>query len=105
MKTSHCRYRTSLAAFILALFVAVSADAGTLTVNSTADAGGTCPGACTLRQAIGTAASGDTINFAAGITTINLTSAELFIDKNLTITGPGAHLLTVKRDVAAGNFH
>src|SRR5256885_11783014 len=40
-----------------------------LTVNSAADAGGTCPGAdCTLRQAIIAAVSGDTINFAAGIT-------------------------------------
>src|SRR5258706_13901806 len=34
--------------------------AGTITVTSNADAGGTCPGAtCTLRQAIATAGSGD----------------------------------------------
>ena len=51
----------------------VSRAATTLTVTSTADAGGTCPGAtCTLRQAIATAASGDTINFAAGVTTVTL---------------------------------
>jgi hypothetical protein len=80
---------------ILAL-VPFAADAATLTVNSGADAGGTCPGAtCTLRQAIATASPGDTINFAAGIATINLTSAELLINKNLTISGPGANLLTV----------
>ena len=105
MKKSRCRYRTSLAGFILALLVAVSADAATITVTSTADAGGSCPGAsCTLRQAIATAASGDTINFAAGITTIDLTSAELLINKNLTISGPGANLLSVQRSAAAGNF-
>src|SRR5438445_12962384 len=67
--------------------------ATTITVTSDADAGGTCPGAaCTLRQAIATASPGDTINFAPGLTTVNLTTAELFIDKNLTINGPGANL-------------
>jgi len=54
----------------------------TLTVTSGAD-GGTG----TLRQAILNASVGDTINFAAGITTINLTSGELLIDRNLTING------------------
>ena len=77
--------------------------AATLTVTSSADAGGTCPGAtCTLRQAIATAAAGDTINFAAGLTTVNLTSAELLINKNLTINGPGANLLSVQRSAAGG---
>ncbi len=79
--------------------------AATVTVTSTADAGGTCPGTdCTLRQAIIAAAPNDTINFAAGITTITLTSAELLINKNLTINGPGANLLTVERSATAGNF-
>ena len=105
MKTSCRRYRTSLAGFISALLVAVSADAATLTVNSAADAGGTCPGTtCTLRQAIAMAASGDTINFAAGITTITLTSGELLINQAVTINGPGPKLLTVQRDPAAANF-
>jgi hypothetical protein len=72
--------------------------------NSAADAGGSCPGAdCTLHQAIATAASGDTINFAPAITTINLTSGELLITTNaLTINGPGANLLSVKRSAASG---
>ena len=85
--------------------------AATLTVTSPADSG---PG--TLRQAIIDAVSGDTINFAVGITTITLTTAELLINKNLTISGPGANLLTVQRstagatpnfrilDIASGNF-
>ena len=78
----------------------VAKAATTITVTSAADAGGTCPGAnCTLRQAIVTAISGDTINFAQGITTINLTTAELLITKNLTINGPGANLLTVQRSI------
>ena len=74
-----------------------------LTVTSSADSGGTCPGAdCTLRQAILVASSGDTINFSAGITTITLTSTELLINKNLTITGPGANLLSIQRSAAGG---
>src|SRR3977135_3460568 len=85
--------------------MAAAAQGATITVNSAADAGGTCPGAtCTLRQAIATAVSGDTINFSAGLPTITLTSTELLISKNLTITGPGANLLTVRRSDAAGNF-
>jgi hypothetical protein len=77
-----------------------------ITVTSSADAGGICPGAsCTLRQAIATAASGDTITFAANVRgTISLTSGELLINKNLTINGPGANLLSVQRSTAAGNF-
>jgi hypothetical protein len=85
------------------LFSLVAAQGTTITVNSDADAGGICPGAtCTLRQAILTAAPGNTINFAGGITTISLTSAELAINKDLTITGPGANLLTVQRSTASG---
>ena len=108
MKKSRRRYRTSLAGFSSALLLAVSADAANLTVNSAADSGGSCPGAsCTLRQAILTAASGDTINFAAGLTTIDLTSGELLINKVLTISGPGPNLLTVERSTAQGtpDFH
>jgi hypothetical protein len=48
-----------------------------------------------LRQAIIAASPGDTINFAPSVTTVTLTSDELVIDKNLTITGPGANRLTV----------
>jgi hypothetical protein len=77
--------------------------AAPLTVTSDADGGGTCPGAdCTLRQAIATAQAGETINFAVGVTTINLTTDKLLINRNLTINGPGANLLTVRR--STGNF-
>jgi CSLREA domain-containing protein len=78
--------------------LALSAKAATLTVTSTADSGGTCPGAdCTLRKAIAAANPGDTIDFSLPANTvINLTSGELIIAKSLTIAGPGANLLEVR---------
>ncbi len=80
--------------------------AGLTTVTSTADAGGTCPGAdCTLRQAIATAASGDTINFSLPVnSTITLTSGQIQIFKDLTITGPGARTLTISGNNASRIF-
>ena len=53
--------------FISALLLAVSVDAASLTVNSIADDGtGTCtPSKCTLRDAVLSAATGDTITFSA----------------------------------------
>src|SRR5438067_869325 len=96
-------------------FSGVMAQAATIIVTSGGNSGGG-----TLRHAILDAASGDTINFAAGLSTINLTSGELLINKNLTISGPGANLLTVRRstdgipadapgfrifNIASGNFN
>jgi hypothetical protein len=68
--------------------------AATLTVTTTADSG-----AGSLRQALADAIDGDTIQFAPGLTgqTIGLTSTELAIDKNITITGPGPDQLAVQR--------
>jgi predicted outer membrane repeat protein len=70
---------------MLALFTAPAprAYAATLTVTNANDSG-----AGSLRQAITDAVSGDTINFG-GDYTINLTTAELAISKNLTIDGVG----------------
>jgi len=49
-----------------------------------------------LRMAIQDAGCGDTINFATNLTgTIGVAGAELLIDKDLTIIGPGAALLRV----------
>src|SRR5438132_7944926 len=58
-------------------------------------------GAGSLRQALADAGDGDTINFAV-IGTINLTSDELVIDKNITISGPGSNSLTVRP--SSGSF-
>jgi predicted outer membrane repeat protein len=64
----------------------------TLTATSVADSG-----KGSLRAEIAAAHSGDTIVFAPGLDgqTITLTSGELLINKSLTISGPGAGLLTV----------
>jgi CSLREA domain-containing protein len=85
------------------VFTPADSSAATITVNSLADSGGTCPGAdCTLRQAIAVSNSNDTINF--GVTgTIQLTSAELSVNHNLTITGPSPNSLTITRATSA-NF-
>jgi hypothetical protein len=65
--------------------------AGTVTVTNTNDGG---PGS--LRQAIGDALPGDTIDFQPGLTgTIALTTGPLSITKTLTIAGPGPGVLKV----------
>ena len=90
---------------LLAIATAASAHAATITVYSAADAGGNCPGNdCTLRQALATVATGDTVKFAAGLGTITLSGGELVINKAITINGPGPNLLTVRRDAAAADF-
>lgn len=71
--------------------VALCQDAGaaTLTVTNLNDSG---PGS--LRQRIVSAAAGDTIGFTVS-GTITLTSGQITLNKNLTINGPGAPLLTI----------
>jgi hypothetical protein len=93
-----------LRSIVLAAVLAVSAKAATVTVTNAADLQGTCPGPnCTLRQAIATANSGDTIDFALPVNSlIELFSGELLINKSLTITGPGANILQVRRSFASG---
>ena len=71
--------------------VAIQVRATTITVINTNDGG---PGS--LRQALVDANPGDTITFAV-TGTIGLTSAELVIDKNLTLSGPGPDMLAVSR--------
>jgi hypothetical protein len=75
------------------------AHAATLIVTSTADSG---PGS--LRDTISAASDGDTIQFDAALNgqTITLTGAELVIDKNITISGPGPNMLAVSRGSNAG---
>jgi hypothetical protein len=114
MKKSRAGYRPTLAVWILALLLTVSAEAGTLTVTTTSDSGGSCPGtACTLRQAVAIAVSGDTIVFQipttdpaydanTGYYTITLTGATaanktLVINKNLTIDGGTGRPIVVRR--------
>ena len=87
--------KTFLAGITLLVVNTVAAFGVTLTVTNNADTG---PGS--LRDAITDATPGDTIRFALAVpNTISLTSGELLIDKNLTVTGPGADLLAVERSI------
>jgi hypothetical protein len=81
--------------------IAISAHATTITVTSTNDSG---PGS--LRQALVDSHDGDTIDFDPALNgqTILLTTAELAIAKNVTISGPGANLLAVSREQNAPGF-
>src|SRR4051812_12445750 len=81
------------ALFAIALLGTAPANlrAATITVTSVADSG-----TGTLREALASASSGDTISFS--LTTparITLSSGELLVTKSLTISGPGASNLAV----------
>ncbi len=96
-----------LATITLFCGLTFAAQAATLTVTKIADTNdGACTAAdCSLREAITAAAAGDTIAFASPLfdspQTITLSDAsgfqQLTINKNLTITGRGATLLTIAR--------
>jgi hypothetical protein len=78
---------------------AISVQADTITVTTTADSG---PGS--LRQALADSNDGDTINFAV-TGTIGLTSAELLVNKSVTISGPGAASLAVDGNATSRVLH
>ena len=79
--------------------VYIGLQAATLTTTSTADSG-----VGSLRNMIAAAIDGDTIQFAATLSgqAIVLSSAEIAIDTNITISGPGPGQLTVQRSEAIG---
>src|SRR5436190_18389977 len=75
----------------LVLSLCFSAAAAVRTVSNLNDYG---PGS--LRDTISASASGDTINFTAGLTgTITLTNGELYVNKDLAILGPGYNSLNI----------
>jgi hypothetical protein len=101
-------YAVSDGAISTALSGSQMTTASDATVTNTLDSG---PGS--LRQALIDADDGGTITFAplpAGgdspttVFTITLTSGQLIIDKNITISGLGANVLIVQRDAAAPAF-
>ena len=63
-------------------------------------------GSGSLRQALTDAANFDTIDFSSSLNgqTITLTSGELVVEKHLTISGPGANLLSVDANHASRVF-
>lgn len=96
---SHYSKVLSSRLLVLALSSAVPLWAATLTVANTNDSG-----LGSLRQAIADATPGDTINFSV-TGTITLTSGELFISKNLTISGPGASSLAISGNNSSRVFN
>ncbi|MDQ4121542.1 MAG: hypothetical protein M3209_08860 [Acidobacteriota bacterium] len=94
--------------FVVAGFT-TNVRAGILTVTTTADTNRAfcLPSDCSLREAIAVAAPGDEIVFASPLfdspqTIILLDNLhQLGISKSLTITGNGAHLLTIRRSLTA----
>src|SRR6266568_2127661 len=86
--------RSAATAVTLLFAVAIPAHADTIVVTNTNDSG---PGS--LRQALADVNDGDTITFAV-TGTIGLTSGELFVNNNVTISGPGANMLTITRNSA-----
>jgi hypothetical protein len=78
-------------------FLTLPTQAATIAVTSTADSG-----AGSLRDAIATASSGDSINVA--VTGTIILTGTLTIDKSLTITGSGASALAVSGNNAAQVF-
>src|SRR5947209_3515131 len=79
-------------------WVTVPAGASIIPVTNTNDSG---PGS--LRQALADSNDGGTITFAV-TGAISLTSGELVINKNITISGPGADLLAVSRAANVAPF-
>lgn len=73
----------------------------TLTATNASDSG-----AGSLRNAVEAALDADTIKFDPTVSRqiINLSSGEIAIDKDITISGPGPGQLTVQRSDAVGTF-
>ena len=62
-------------------------------------------GTGSLRAAVAAASSGDTIAFARGLRgTITLTSGELLVTDSVTVSGPGANVLSVSGNNASRVF-
>src|SRR4051812_35106425 len=98
-----CPFQPKPLAVALAIGLGLSlspyAAAATFTVTNLNDSG-----AGSLRAAIvsaNTAAGADTVTFQSGLTgTITLTSGEIAITDDVTITGPGAASITVTKSGA-----
>jgi CSLREA domain-containing protein len=77
-----------------------AAGATTFTVTTMADTAGTCTaaGPCSLRQAITSAADGDTITVPAGGYTLDASNGQLVVTHGVTIDGAGLTTTTIDGD-------
>ncbi|MBC7796654.1 MAG: hypothetical protein H7Z37_07265, partial [Pyrinomonadaceae bacterium] len=94
-----------LAVVAVLIFSAIQTNAATFTVTTIADSG-----AGSLRDAVAaanTAAGADTIIFSTNLNgqTVRLTTGTLQITGALTISGPGANLLTISGNNTNGIFY
>src|SRR6478735_6641483 len=90
---------TMLVTMLTSVQITPAAHAATITVLNTNDSG-----SGSLRDAIANATPGDTITFAAP-GTITLTTGQLVINKNLTITGLGNNSTVVNGNSASRVFN
>lgn len=100
-------HNSVVASLLLAASSSPALAGNTLTVNVADDpaGAGTCPTACSLRQAITAATSGATLVFDPTLASpITLSQGALLINKALTIQGPGAANLTVSANNASQVF-
>jgi hypothetical protein len=89
------RVASLLAGLLGVLGWSASGAAAILTVNVLTDTGGeSCPATCSLRAALATASDGDEIQFSV-TGTILLSQGALVVDRDVTITGPGASQLAL----------
>ncbi|HEY2395779.1 MAG TPA: choice-of-anchor Q domain-containing protein [Rudaea sp.] len=92
-----------LRAIFLLLVQAAGAHATTYTVATLGDPGPTLQ--LTLRGAVAMAGSGDTVDFASGLSgTITLKQGEIAITRSLTIHGPGPDVISVSGDAKSRIF-
>jgi CSLREA domain-containing protein len=110
---SGVRMKPAFPTVVLLLFVFVFAVIGsysaTLTVTKTADTNdGVCDADCSLREAVGLAAPGDTIVFSELFNsrqTITLGLGQMNITGNLTMNGTGSNLLSVSANSIGRIFY
>src|SRR6478672_3275807 len=89
---------------VTALGVAVPpAGAATMVVKTTTDQPhGSCSGSCSLRDAVATAAPGDTVQIPAGHNTLTLGS--ISFSEDLTFAGSGARTTVIDGNASSGIF-
>ncbi len=99
--TPHQHFLLSLTLVFLCVFLPSAAQAAILVVNVLTDeVEDSCPTTCSIRAALASANAGDEIQFDV-TGTIVLTQGELVVDKDLTITGPGAENLALDGNSAS----